>query len=50
MLSHVHPGAIVCLHTLPNTAAALPAILSGLRSMGYREVSIPELFAAAGQR
>ena len=50
VLSHVHRGAIVCMHTLPNTAAALPAILSGLRSMGYREVSIPELFAAAGVR
>ena len=47
VLSHVHPGAIVCLHTLPNTAAALPEILSGLRAMGYREVSLPELFAAA---
>jgi hypothetical protein len=45
----VHPGAIVCLHTLPNTAAALPRILSGLRAMGYREVSLPELFAAAGE-
>ena len=50
VLSHVHPGAIVCLHTLPNTAAALPAILRGLRAMGYREVSVPELFAAAGAR
>jgi peptidoglycan/xylan/chitin deacetylase (PgdA/CDA1 family) len=49
VLSHVHPGAIVCLHTLPNTAAALPRILSGLRAMGYREVSLPELFAAAGE-
>ncbi len=38
VLSHVHPGAIVCLHTLPNTAAALPQILSGLRAMGYRAV------------
>lgn len=50
VLSHVHPGAIVCLHTLPNTAAALPEILRGLRALGYREVSIPELFAAAGKR
>jgi peptidoglycan/xylan/chitin deacetylase (PgdA/CDA1 family) len=47
VLSHVHPGAIVCLHTLPNTAAALPEILRGLRAMGYRECSLPELFAAA---
>ena len=50
VLSHVHPGAIVCLHTLPNTAAALPLILSGLRARGYREVSLPELFAAARRR
>jgi peptidoglycan/xylan/chitin deacetylase (PgdA/CDA1 family) len=50
VLSHVHPGAIVCLHTLPNTAAALPQILSGLRAMGYRECSLPELFAAAARR
>ena len=50
VLSHVHPGAIVCLHTLPNTAAALPEILRGLRAMGYREVSVPELLAAAGER
>ena len=50
VLSHVHPGAIVCLHTLPNTAAALPQILRGLRAMGYREVSLPELFAAAARR
>jgi peptidoglycan/xylan/chitin deacetylase (PgdA/CDA1 family) len=47
VLSHVHPGAIVCLHTLPNTAAALPQILRGLRAKGYRECSLPELFAAA---
>jgi len=50
VLSHVHPGAIVCMHTLPNTAAALPQILSGLRAMGYREVSLPELLAAAARR
>jgi len=28
----------------------LPQILSGLRAMGYREVSLPELFAAAARR
>jgi peptidoglycan/xylan/chitin deacetylase (PgdA/CDA1 family) len=50
VLSHVHPGAIVCMHTLPNTAAALPQILRGLRAMGYRAVSLPELFAAARRR
>jgi peptidoglycan/xylan/chitin deacetylase (PgdA/CDA1 family) len=50
VLSHVHPGAIVCMHTLPTTAAALPQILSGLRAMGYRAVSLPELFAAAARR
>jgi peptidoglycan/xylan/chitin deacetylase (PgdA/CDA1 family) len=48
VLSHVHPGAIVCMHILPNTAAALPAILRGLRARHYQEVSLPELFRAAG--
>ena len=48
VLSHVHPGAIVCMHILPNTAAALPTILRGLRVRHYREVSLPELFRAAG--
>ena len=31
VLSHVRSGAIVCMHLRPQTAAALPAILSGLQ-------------------
>jgi peptidoglycan-N-acetylglucosamine deacetylase len=50
VLDHLHPGAIVCLHTWDQTAAALPAILSGMRARGYRAVSLPELFRAAGYR
>lgn len=50
VLSHVHPGAIVCMHLRGQTAAALPAILSGLRARGYKAVSLPELFHAAGYR
>jgi peptidoglycan/xylan/chitin deacetylase (PgdA/CDA1 family) len=50
VLSHVHSGAIVVMHLRPQTAAALPAILSGLKARGYRCVSLPELFHAAGLR
>jgi peptidoglycan/xylan/chitin deacetylase (PgdA/CDA1 family) len=50
VLSHVHSGAIVCMHLRPQTAAALPAILRGLRARGYKAVTIPELFRAAGYR
>jgi peptidoglycan/xylan/chitin deacetylase (PgdA/CDA1 family) len=46
----VHPGAIVVMHLRAQTAAALPAILSGLKARGYRAVSLPELFHAAGMR
>ena len=50
VLSHVHPGSIVVMHLRPQTAAALPAILRGLRARGYKAVSLPELFRAAGYR
>jgi len=50
VLSHVHPGAIVVMHLRGQTAAALPTILSGLRARGYKAVSLPELFRAAGYR
>jgi len=49
-LSHVHSGAIIGLHVCPATAAALPAILRGLRARRYESVSLPELFHAAGRR
>jgi peptidoglycan/xylan/chitin deacetylase (PgdA/CDA1 family) len=50
VLSHVHSGAIVVMHLRGQTAAALPAILSGLKARGYKAVSLPELFRAAGYR
>ena len=50
VLSHIHSGAIVCMHLRGQTAAALPAILSGLKARGYKAVSLPELFRAAGYR
>jgi peptidoglycan-N-acetylglucosamine deacetylase len=50
VLSHVHSGAIVCMHLRPQTAAALPTILAGLKARGYTCVSLPELFRAAGYR
>ena len=34
----------------PQTAAALPAILSGLKARGYKCASLPEMFHAAGLR
>lgn len=49
-LSHVHNGAIVCLHVRPTTLGALPAILRGLRARGYVSVTLPELFRAADRR
>jgi peptidoglycan-N-acetylglucosamine deacetylase len=50
VLGAIHPGAIVVLHVQAQTAAALPAILSGLRSRHLLQSSLPELFGAAGMR
>jgi peptidoglycan-N-acetylglucosamine deacetylase len=50
VLSHVHSGSIVVMHLRGQTAAALPTILSGLKARGYKAVSLPELFRAAGYR
>jgi len=49
-LSHVHSGAIIGLHVRSSTAAALPAILRGLKARGYTSVSLPEMFHAVGKR
>ena len=48
VLGAVHPGSIVVLHVLAQTAAALPAILRGLRKRRLRQSTLPELFHAAG--
>ncbi len=41
-------GSIVVLHVRARTAAAVPAILDGLRRNGLRCVSVPELLRAGG--
>jgi peptidoglycan/xylan/chitin deacetylase (PgdA/CDA1 family) len=47
VLSQVQPGAIILLHLgVVQDAVALPAIIDGLRSMGYGFVTLPELIAA----
>jgi peptidoglycan/xylan/chitin deacetylase (PgdA/CDA1 family) len=50
VVSEARSGSIVVLHTLPQTADALPRILSGLAGRGLRQVDLPDLFAAAGYR
>ncbi len=39
-------GSIILMHTKPNTAAAMPAILRGLKAKGLRPVGLGELFSA----
>jgi peptidoglycan/xylan/chitin deacetylase (PgdA/CDA1 family) len=41
-----HSGSIILLHTKPQSAAALPAIISGLRDRGLEPVGLPQLFDA----
>jgi len=48
VLSAVRPGSIVVMHTLDQTADAVPGILAGLRSKNLRPVSLGDLFKAAG--
>jgi peptidoglycan/xylan/chitin deacetylase (PgdA/CDA1 family) len=50
VLGAVRPGSIVVMHLTPQTAQALPTILSGLRARGYKAASLPEMFHAAGMR
>jgi peptidoglycan/xylan/chitin deacetylase (PgdA/CDA1 family) len=50
VVREAEPGSIILLHTLPGTAAALPAIIAGLRDRGLDPVGLPELFRAAGYR
>jgi peptidoglycan/xylan/chitin deacetylase (PgdA/CDA1 family) len=46
VLSAAGPGDIVVLHTLDQTASALPAIIDGLRARGLEPVSLAALIAA----
>jgi peptidoglycan/xylan/chitin deacetylase (PgdA/CDA1 family) len=42
----IHPGSIVLMHeNRPQTLAALPRVLNGLRARGLHSVSVPELLA-----
>jgi peptidoglycan/xylan/chitin deacetylase (PgdA/CDA1 family) len=43
VLSRARPGSIVVLHVLPQTAAALPAILAGLRKRGLAPAGLDRL-------
>jgi peptidoglycan/xylan/chitin deacetylase (PgdA/CDA1 family) len=43
ILSAVHPGSIVLMHTLPETAAQLPSLIQALRSRRYIPLTLPEL-------
>ena len=42
------PGSIILLHTISQTADALPSIISGLRRKKLQPVTLAELFRAAG--
>ena len=50
VVNGARPGSVILLHTIDQTAAALPAIISGLRARGLSPVSLPALFRAAGMR
>ena len=50
VLGSARPGSIILLHVKGQTAAALPTILSGLRSRGLQQSSLAELFRANGWR
>jgi peptidoglycan/xylan/chitin deacetylase (PgdA/CDA1 family) len=49
VLGHAHDGAIVVMHitkaNAPNTAEALPQIVTGLRERGYHLVTLSQLLA-----
>jgi peptidoglycan-N-acetylglucosamine deacetylase len=48
VLSTVHDGSIIVLHTRGKTPEALPLIIAGLHKLGYQMVTLPQLFKAAG--
>ena len=50
ILANVRPGSIILLHTLSETAAALPTLLDALRQRRLLPVSIDELLAASHHR
>lgn len=46
VLGNASRGSIVLMHAIPSSAAALPAIISGLRARGLEPVAIGDLVAA----
>lgn len=48
VLAGARSGSIIILHVQDQTAAALPAIIGGLRARGLQPVTLADLFAAAG--
>lgn len=51
VLNEARPGAIILLHNAPDvTVAAVPAIVRGLRQMGYELVTMSELVRRTGGR
>jgi peptidoglycan-N-acetylglucosamine deacetylase len=50
VLQNAEPGSIILLHTLDQTAAALPAILDGLAKKNLNPVDLPDMFKAAGMK
>jgi len=52
VIKNIRPGAIVLMHTgsgAKNTVAALPGIISNLKSQGYRFVTLNQLLGAMQQ-
>jgi len=45
-VSGARKGSIILMHTKPNSAAAMPAIIRGLKAKGLRPVGLGELFSA----
>jgi peptidoglycan/xylan/chitin deacetylase (PgdA/CDA1 family) len=43
VLAHVRSGSVVALHAIEQTAAALPAIIDGLRARGLEPVTVADL-------
>lgn len=46
VVGHARRGSVILLHTLAQTAAALPTILDGLGERGLRPVNLDQLFLA----
>lgn len=47
VLADARPGAIVVMHVNPNTAAAVPDLIRGVRAMGLEPASIDEMLGPA---